>query len=278
MNDAELHSSHTAMRAAACLAFPLALLVALASLGGIVMPSIYARETASWAAQGIGQDWVNLLLVVPWLLVSAVLTLRGSRRAVLLLGGGLIYTLYSYVIYAFAVHFNALFLVYCVSLGLSFFALLLLLRALLEEDVRAWYDRRAPVRTAGGLQLAIAVIFAFLWLSEVIPALVQGRAPASLRAGGFFTNPVHVLDLSIFLPALAVSGVLMLRRRASGFLLAPLLLGFAVLMATAIAGMIVLMSQRGVAIDASGSIVLGVLALASAAVLARLLQGMRPAT
>jgi hypothetical protein len=274
MKDAELHSSQTALRAAACLAIPLALLVALASLGGIVMPSTYARETASWAAQGIGQDWVNLLLVVPGLLLTAVLTLRGSRRATLLLGGGLVYTLYSYVIYAFAVHFNALFLVYCVALGLSFFALLLLLRALLEEDVRAWYGLRAPVRTAGVLQLAIAVIFAFLWLSEVVPALLHGRAPASLVEGGFFTNPVHVLDLSILLPALALSGVLLLRRRASGFLLAPLLLGFAVLMATAIAGMIVLMHQRGVAIDVSGSLVLGALALVSAIVLARLLGGM----
>ena len=274
MNDAELHSSHTALRAAACLAIPLALLVALASLGGIVMPATYARETASWAAQGIGQDWVNLLLVVPWLLLTAVLTLRASRPAALLLGGGLVYTLYSYVIYAFAVHFNALFLVYCVALGLSFFALLLLLRALLEEDVRAWYGLRAPVRTAGVLQIAIAVIFAFLWLSEVVPALVHDRAPASVDAGGFFTNPVHVLDLSILLPALALSGVLLLRRRAAGFLLAPLLLGFAVLMAAAIAGMIVLMHQRGVAIDASGSIVLGALALVSAFVLARLLRGM----
>ena len=44
---------------------------------------------------------------------------------------------------------------------------------------------------------------------------------------GLFTNPVHVLDLSILLPALALSGVLLLRRRAAGFLLAPLLLGFA---------------------------------------------------
>jgi hypothetical protein len=271
-----LEAAHTAMRAAACIALPLALFVALASLGGIVMPSIYARETASWAAQGIGQDWVNLLLVVPWLVGASIATLRGSRRAVLLLGGALVYTLYSYAIYAFAVHFNALFLVYCVSLGLSFFTLMLLLGAFLAEDVRAWFAPRAPVRTAAVLQVAIAVVFAFLWLSEIVPALVGGRTPASLVEGGFFTNPVHVLDLSVLLPALALSGVLLLRRRREGFVLAPLLLGFAVLMAAAIVGMMLMMRRRGVAIDAGSSLVLVAMALASAVVLAALLRRVRP--
>ncbi len=274
---AEDHSSGTAMRAAACMSIPLALLVAGASLGGIVLPSTYARETASWAAQGVGQDWVNLVLVVPWMLTAAIFTLRGSRRAVLLLGAALVYSLYSYVIYAFAVHFNSLFLIYCVALGLSFFALLLLLRSLLEEDVRGWFDMRAPIRTAGGLQLAIAVIFGFLWLSEIVPALLRGGVPASLAEGAFFTNPVHVLDLAIFLPALAVSGVLLLRRRATGYVLAPLLLGFAVLMAMAIAGMMLLMRQRGVPVDPASSLILAGLALTSAVVLTGLLRRVHPA-
>jgi hypothetical protein len=100
----------------------IALLVAAASLMGIALPSTYAAETASWTAQAIGQDWVNLLLVVPCLIVASA---RGGRRWKLIRGGALVYTLYSYSIYAFAVHFNRVFLIYCAILGLSFFALAL---------------------------------------------------------------------------------------------------------------------------------------------------------
>jgi hypothetical protein len=209
---------------------------------------------------------------VPWLAGAAVATLRGARRGTLLHGAALVYTLYSYVIYAFAVHFNALFLVYCVTLGVCFFALLLLLRGLLEEHVRGWFRGRAPLGLAAGLQVTIAVVFAGLWLSEIVPALWNGRPPASLVEGGFFTNPVHVLDLSVLLPALALSGVLLLLRHEAGYLLSPLLLGFAVLMAAAIVGMMVAMGQRGLAIEPGSSIVLLALALAAALVLGALLR------
>jgi hypothetical protein len=60
--------SPTDWRPLAACALALAALVATASLGGILMPSIYARETPSWAAQGEGQDWFDLVVVVPLLI------------------------------------------------------------------------------------------------------------------------------------------------------------------------------------------------------------------
>jgi hypothetical protein len=51
-------------------ALPLAALVAFVSLVGILSPSIYARETPNWAAQAVGQDWVDLLFAVPWLSIT----------------------------------------------------------------------------------------------------------------------------------------------------------------------------------------------------------------
>ncbi|HJZ76072.1 MAG TPA: hypothetical protein VKE51_30260 [Vicinamibacterales bacterium] len=42
-----------------------ALLAGIASAVGIWRPEIYARETASWAAQGVGQDVVTLFIVIP---------------------------------------------------------------------------------------------------------------------------------------------------------------------------------------------------------------------
>lgn len=67
--------------------------IAVSNLGGVFLPETYARETASWAAQGIGQDVVNIVLVVPGLLLSAFLTQRGGRVFGSILAGTLVYSI-----------------------------------------------------------------------------------------------------------------------------------------------------------------------------------------
>jgi hypothetical protein len=246
---------------------PLAALVAWAALGGLLLPSTYARETASWAAQGTGQDWVDLLLVAPALAIAGVRTIRGSRRARLVLGGALVYTAYSFLLYAFSVHFNSLFLVYCAALGLSFFGLLALLLGLLGEDARRWYRGPVPARPTGVFLLVIAAGFGLLWLGQVVPALLSGRDPTGLREIGLPTNPVHVLDLALLLPALAVTGGSLLRGRPVGYALAPILLAFSVFMSLALAGMALVMQSRGVGPGAGLAILTSGIAMASAALL-----------
>jgi hypothetical protein len=59
-----------------------ALLVLLASASGILLKSIYARETSSWAVQGISQDTVNLVAVVV-LFIAAYFVSKGSVKAFL---------------------------------------------------------------------------------------------------------------------------------------------------------------------------------------------------
>jgi hypothetical protein len=54
------------------LSVPLAILTAIVSYAGVFIENTYARENALYAAQGIGQDIVNLFFAVPILLVSAV--------------------------------------------------------------------------------------------------------------------------------------------------------------------------------------------------------------
>jgi hypothetical protein len=50
-----------------------------------------------------------------------------------------------------------------------------------------------------------------------------------------------VLDIAICLPAMILAGVLLIQKKAMGFLLAPMMLVFGILMAAAIAGMIIAM-------------------------------------
>ena len=263
------------LRFSAWAPFPIAVLVAVAAGVAIASPAIYARETASWAAQGTGQDWINLLVCAPALLAAGARALGGSRRARIVVGGLLVYTAYSFVIYAFAMHFTPLFLVYCGLLGGSAFALGDLVAALRPDDPGAWYRPHAPIRTAGGTLIGVAVIFGALWLREIVPALVAGRDPPGLAEVGLVANPVHILDLSLVLPALAAAGIALLRHRPAGMLFAPILLTFGVVMAIAIGGMVAMMRIRGVALDATPAAAMAIVAVWCLGVLIALLRQMR---
>jgi hypothetical protein len=235
----------TRYRVPALLAIALALLLEIGALGGVLLPAVYAREHPHWAAQGIGQDWVNLVFAAPLLALSAFFTLRGARLFTLLLAGTLSYALYSLVLYAFFLHFGPLFLVYTWGLGLAFFALVTLVCALRGDDARAWFAPNAPVRLAGAVALFLGGAYSALWLSEIVPALVSGTVPKSAVEIGFVTNPVHVLDLAVVLPAFVVGGVALLRRKPLGYWLAPTMLGFGAVMEVALLGMGLSMKATG---------------------------------
>jgi hypothetical protein len=243
------------------MAWLVAFLVAAISLAGLTTDA-YARETAAWTAQAIGQDWFDLLIAAPWLALCGYLA-PSSRRWRVLLAGAYAYVIYELLIYAFAVHFNALFLVYCATLGVSAFAFLRLVTLLRHDTPRL--GRRAA-HLAGGFLVALGAIFALLWLAEDIPATLANTPSGALTETGLFTNPVHVIDLSFVLPAHIVIGVLVWRRRKLGNLYAPILLAFGILMAASIAGMLLVM---GGALPVA--LVMATIAFATALVLARTL-------
>lgn len=206
--------------------------VAISALGGLFVPHFYARETPIWAAQAIAQDGLNLVVVVPLLVIGVVLARRGSTLGPWLLTGTMLFSAYSFVLYAFDVHFNRLFLVYCAGLGLSAYGAAGLLMQLLAAD---------RARAIGGWEIVagwslagVAGLAALLWLSAIVPALYADAAPADVVAAGLLTNPVHVLDLSLLLPGQFMVGVQLLRNRRGGAL-GPAFLLFDVLMAINIA-------------------------------------------
>jgi len=215
-------------------AFALALLLAAMSIAGLSSSALYARETPAWTLQAVAQDWFDLCVAVPVLGVTAILARGGSLRARLLLAGAQLFASYTLAIYCFAVHLNALFLVYCAAFGLSIYGLGLNGAQLASVMRVATWDLRGR-RTIGGVLIGIAVVFAMLWLGQIAPALARGTPPKELSDTGLFTNPVHVLDLSLILPLHVIAGIAVWKRRWLGRLLAPVLLGFGALMAASIA-------------------------------------------
>ncbi len=262
-------------RLPALLSLPLAALLAVAAAGALWIPQVYAREVPLWASQGRGQDWVGLVLAAPLLAACALLSLRGSRVGTLLLSGVLTYTLYSLVLYAFFLHFGPLFLVYTWALGLAFAALVGVVSALQRDEVGQWFGGRAPVRVAGGFSVLIGLLFYALWLSEVVPVTLSGRMPQSALDAGLITNPVHVLDLGIVLPAFIAGGIALWRRRTLGYWLVPTMLGFGVVMDVALIGMVLSMRADGLTVPGPPPALFAGMAAVTAVLLALLLRDVR---
>lgn len=121
---------------------PLAILTAFVSYAGVFIESTYTKETAIYAAQGIGQDIVNLFFVVPILIIGAIFSYRKSKLGLLIWSGAIFYLAYSYTIYSFGLHFNHLFIAYCVILGLSFYSLVYFLIYSNKENVSDWFPKK----------------------------------------------------------------------------------------------------------------------------------------
>lgn len=254
-----------------------ALLAALGSVVALAVPRIYAGLTPAFLPQALAQDIANLAVAAPAMILLAWLAMRGSLRAYLLWLGVLVFTVYNYVIYTFAVPFGPLFLLWVAVLGLCLFALIGGVTRVDHEAVAdAFTDRRA-IAVVGWLLIVTAVLFCLLWLSEDVPALLAGTTPASVRALGIPTNLVHVLDFAFFLPAVSITGIGMLRCRAFSCTVAPAFLVFLVLTGVPILLTPVVQSARGEVAEWGVAIPIGTLVVVLAAAVAWLIATVRPA-
>ncbi len=252
-----------------------AVLAIAGSVIGLAVDRIYASLKPSFLFQAIAQDIVNLAIASPALLILAILALRGSLRAYLLWMGVLIFTIYNYVIYTFDVPFGPLFLLWVAVLGLSLYALIGGVMSADHEAVKAHYSSRRAATFAGWFLLVVVVIFAYVWLSEDVPALLAGSTPQSLIDMAIPTNPVHILDLGIFLPAAIYTGVALLKQKPLGYSAAPAFIVFLILTGIPILTTPFVQSARGEVAVWAVEAPIGILCAASLGVLIWLMSKIR---
>jgi hypothetical protein len=247
-------------------------LMAIASAAGVFVPPVYAKETPSWAAQGAGQDLVNLLIAFPLLLVSTWYAGKGSVRGFSIWLGAMIYVVYSYLMSAFFVHFGPIFPIYVATVGTSAYALAGATTNVDVAQLRLHWPPSFRLRSVGIFLICIGVAFAGMWLASIARALATGAAPEGVAEIGLPVNPVHVLDLAFLLPLTILTGVAHWKRRAFGVVFATPMLVFFVLMDAAILSMTYFMWARGVSASLG---IAPVMAAALAASLALSLAVMR---
>ena len=214
---------------------------AAAALAGLVVTNLYV-DVPNWAQQARGTDLATLFLAVPVLGSGLWAAARGSLAGRLAVVAGLLYLVYNYAIFAFAVAMNPLTAVHIAIFGLSLWSLVLGGRAAVHgaEDV----TKRVHRRTAGGLLIGVAAMFGLLWLGQIATASTTGVLPPDLVKAGISNNPVYALDLAFFLPLCALAGIGLLRRNGAAAFAFPMLIWVA-LMGAGVVGGFLLMAAAG---------------------------------
>jgi hypothetical protein len=205
---------------------------------------LYRYDSLFTAAGYKGQDAATLCLAIPLLVVSTWFYRRGSLRGALLLTGVLAWFLYVYLSMAFGAAYNSLFLAYVALFSASFFALVALITSIDVAALPAPVLGRLPRSGPAIFMFAGGVVTLFVWLGPLAGGLVAGRPPDLL--GHYTTMVTDAIDLAVITPATFVTGALILRRNAVGYLLAFPLLGLIVMLLPAIALMTVFQVQAGV--------------------------------
>ena len=214
---------------------------------------VYQHMSAVLAVQGIAQDYVTLLIGIPFLIYGLILAGKGSYRGRYLLGGVLTYFLVTYLFYTMMCTYNQLFLVYVILTSLSFFALTITLISFQLERIPALFKEKTPVGLIGGFLIGQAVLIALLWLSIILPPLFDGSI-VPREVSHYTTLVVQGFDLALLLPIAVVSGILIMRRRPYGYLLAPVFMIFLAFLMTALTGKVI--GQMRVGVDVGPALVI----------------------
>jgi len=206
---------------------------------------LYRHMSADVAIQGIAQDYVTLFLAVPLLLISLIFAMKGSLRARFLLAGILNYFLVTYLFYLEMAMYNEMFLAYVILTGTSFFAFVILLLNFDIQKLPVLFSSNIPVKFIGGFLIFNSIVIALLWLSVVIPPLIDGSVIPD-AVDHYTTLTVQGLDLALFLPISFVSGFLLIKRKPFGYLMSTVTLVFLPMLMTALTAKIIAMALEGV--------------------------------
>lgn len=204
---------------------------------------LYDHDTVFSAGASQGADAVALFVDLPLLAVSFVLYRRGSLRGGFLLASALAYYLYYGASLGLVVAYNNLYLIYLALFSASFYAFVLALTAFDLPALPARFSPHLPQRGMVIFMFVVGLGVAFIWLSDVVNALITNGMPEALG-----TNPTlvtYTLDVGIIAPSALLAGALLLRRASRGYLLTGILTILLALVGVMVIGQTIMQLNAG---------------------------------
>jgi hypothetical protein len=217
-----------------------------------------------------GQDVVNLLAAIA-LVWGGVRARAGHLLGHVVWLAVCLYISYTYLMYVVAPYNDAL-LLYIAGIGLGGYGLIHGLVRLRDRAVAQAFAE-LPRRGLAWFLLVLAGLFATMWVVDIL-SVWPGGVPE-----GLFTydipSIVHVLDLGIVLPLLAITGLMLLRGHPVGPVLAMMLLVKTLTLGLAMLSMNAFVASSGGRTDPAEPVIWGVVVTMSLAWLVFVLRHMR---
>jgi hypothetical protein len=205
---------------------------------------IYRFDTIFFSAGFRGNDAVTVFLELPLLIIAILLYRRGSLRGGFLLAGSLAYVLYNSFSLGTSAAYNPLFLLYIATFTASLFAMGMLWEQIDFNALQNHIKPGMPRRGAAIYLFIGGIATALLWLSDILPPLMQGNPPSLL--GPYTTSITYFMDLSIVTPFCLLAGIWLLRRDSRGYLLGFMLLYLLALMGFIVMGQTAFQIRAGI--------------------------------
>jgi hypothetical protein len=241
-------------------------LAAIAAAAGLLVTGLY-RDTDEGIRQARATDLVTLVIAVPALAAGIWRARAGSVGGRLVAIAALGYLSYSYAIYAFSVVIGPLTPVHIAILGLATWALVLTVVGLDRATLDLASGIRLPRRITGAFLIAVAGLFAMLWLSQIAGAITSGRLPAAVSALGLPTSAVYSLDLAFAVPLIALAGAWLIRRDRRGHAAAVAGLAFVMILGLSVLAIFAFEAAAGVPVELPPIAIFGAVTVTAAVLL-----------
>jgi hypothetical protein len=210
-------------------------LTTLAWAGAFPVPPGSAFNAALAEARGWSAVSVLVASGLAGLIASGAA--RRSARARLVLVGALVYLVYSYLELAVSPPFTPLSLVYIAAFACAIPALVMASASFELGALATRFGERAPRRSVAAFGLLSSTLLCLAWLKGMLARVAAGDFgwPTGIDAIG---HVVHALDLGLLAPLGLAAGLLLLRRRAAGYLVGAAMLVNAACMGSALSAMV----------------------------------------
>jgi hypothetical protein len=184
-------------------------LLVFTSVSGILLGStIY--PTRELFNNFIANDVVNLLIGLPVILVSIILTLQGKLVGLLFWPGSLLFVIYNYMIYVLAMPLNWVVLLYMTLIALSVYTIITLGTIVDGKKIRQRLTGVVHERISGAILVAMGLLFMLQAGGAMIDSVINQIQITGIEFA------VHVADFSIS-PILVIGGLLLWRRKEFGY-------------------------------------------------------------
>jgi len=187
----------------------IALLMTAASVAGCLYPTVI-YPTDELLQSLMPNDAVNLLIGVPILLGSMWLARRGQLIGLLFWPGALLYVLYNYLAYVFAMPVGVPFMVSLTLATLSAYAIIGLVSSIDATAVKRRLVGAVPERVAGAALAGLGTLFFVRVLAVIVGARANhtpvGTTELAVLVADAVTSPVSI-----------IGGLLLWQRKPLGY-------------------------------------------------------------